>query len=179
MQQLKELLIDEMGDLMNAEKQLVEALPAVAEAAHAPKLKEAIHKHLQQTRGHVERLNSAFDLLGEKPQAKNCKAMAGILAEGKERIQQLREKDPLAADLGLITAAQKVEHYEISAYGTLRHLARQIGELEVATLLSQNLGEEESADFLLTEAAKPLLHQAAAGESAGHRQPSRARAQKA
>ena len=164
---------------MNAEKQLVEALPAIAEAAHSPKLKEAIQKHLQQTRGHLERLNSAFDLLGEKPQAKNSTAMAGILAEGKERIQQLHDKDLLAADLGLITAAQKAEHYEISAYGTLRHFARQIGQFEVAALLSQNLGEEESADFLLTEVSKPLLQQVAAGESAAQRQPSRARAQKA
>jgi ferritin-like metal-binding protein YciE len=179
MEQLKELLVDEMKDLLNAEKQLVDTLPAVADAAHNPKLKETIQKHLQQTRGHVERLNSAFDLLGEKPQAKTCKAMTGLLAEGKERIQELRDKDQIESDLGLITACQKAEHYEISAYGTLRTLARQIGELEVATLLSQTLGEEESADFLLSEVSKPLLQQAAAGEPASQRHPSRARAQKA
>ncbi|HEY6466517.1 MAG TPA: ferritin-like domain-containing protein [Candidatus Acidoferrales bacterium] len=157
MEELKELLVDELQDLLHAETQIVQALPAMIEAAHNPKLREILEKHLVQTEAQVERLNMAFEALGEKPQAKPCKGMAGIIAEGEETIEDLKEKDERAADLGLIAAAQKVEHYEISAYGTARCLARQIGQREVSKLLSQTLGEEESSDFLLTEVSKPLL----------------------
>jgi Mn-containing catalase len=160
MAQLKELLIEELQDLLHAETQLVGALPKMANAAHHPKLKEAFEKHLVQTEVHVERLKKAFELLGEKAQPKPCKAMLGLVAEGEETIQEGADKEPLASDLALITAAQKVEHYEISGYGTVRTLARQIGELEVAKLLSHTLGEEESADFLLTSISKPMLQQA-------------------
>lgn len=160
MSQLKELLVEELQDLLHAEGQLVAALPKMAEAAHNPKLKECFEKHLIQTQGQVERLKQIFDLLGEQAQPKPCKAMMGLVEEGKETIEEGQEKEPLAADLALITAAQKVEHYEISGYGTARSLARQIGERDVATLLSYTLGEEESADFLLTEVAKPLIQQA-------------------
>ena len=160
MSQLKELLVEELQDLLHAETQLTKALPKMAEAARNPKLRESFEKHLIQTENHVERLKSAFELLGEKAQAKPCKAMEGLVAEGEETIQEGKEKQDLAADLALITAAQKVEHYEISAYGTLRALARQIGEFEVSDLLSHTLGDEESADFLLTQVAKPLIQQA-------------------
>jgi ferritin-like metal-binding protein YciE len=160
MAQLKELLVEELQDLLHAETQLTKALPGMAAAAHNPKLKEAFEKHLEQTKGHVERLNQAFELLGVKAQPKPCKAMAGLVEEGKETIQEGKEKEQLVADLALVTAAQKVEHYEISGYGTVRALARQINEREVATLLSHTLGEEESADFLLTTLSKPLLQQA-------------------
>jgi len=160
MAQLKELLVEELQDLLHAETQLTKALPKMAEAAQNAKLREAFEKHLLQTENHVERLKSVFELLGEKAQAKPCKAMEGLLAEGEETIEEGREKEQLAADLALITAAQKVEHYEISAYGTLRALARQIGEFEVAELLTHTLGDEESADFLLTEVSKPLIQQA-------------------
>jgi Mn-containing catalase len=160
MSQLKELLVEELQDLLHAETQLTKALPAMAAAAHNPKLKAAFEKHLEQTKGHVERLNQAFELLGVKAQPKLCKAMAGLVEEGKETIQEGKEKEQLVADLALVTAAQKVEHYEISGYGTVRALARQINEREVATLLSHTLGEEESADFLLTTLSKPLLQQA-------------------
>ena len=160
MSQLKELLIEEMQDLLHAETQLTKALPKMASAAKNVALREAFEKHLVQTEGQIERLKSAFELLGEKAQAKPCKAMAGLVAEGEETIDEGKEKKALSADLALIAAAQKVEHYEISGYGTLRGLARQIGEFEVATLLTQTLGEEESADFLLTEIAKPILQQA-------------------
>jgi len=165
MPQLKELLVEEMQDLLHAESQLVKALPQMANAAHNPKLKEAFEKHLQQTEGHVERLKQAFSLLGEKAQPKPCKAMAGLVEEGQETIQEGKDKTELAADLALITAAQKVEHYEISGYGTLKTLARQIGEIEVSKLLTQILGEEEGADYLLTEIAKPLVQQATAEEN--------------
>jgi Mn-containing catalase len=160
MSQLKELLVEELQDLLHAETQLVGALPKMASAAHHPKLKEAFEKHLLQTEVHVERLKRSFELLGEKAQPKPCKAMLGLVAEGEETIQEGADKEQLASDLALITAAQKVEHYEISGYGTVRALARQIGEIEVAKLLSHTLGEEESADFLLTTLSKPMLQQA-------------------
>jgi len=160
MPQLKELLIEEMQDLLHAETQLTAALPKMAEAANHPKLKEAFEKHLLQTQAQVERLRSAFELLGEKAEAKPCKAMMGLIEEGKEKIEEGAEKEPLAADLSLIAAAQKVEHYEIASYGTARSLARQLGELECARLLSHTLGEEESTDFLLTSIADPLVQQA-------------------
>lgn len=160
MSQLKELLIEELQDLLHAEAQLTKALPQMAGAAHSPKLKETFEKHLAQTETHVERLKKAFEFLGEKAQSKPCKAMAGLIEEGQETIKEGANKQELAADLALITAAQKVEHYEISGYGTVRSLARQIGEIDVAKLLDQTLGEEESADFLLTQVAKPLVQQA-------------------
>ena len=160
MSQLQELLIEELQDLLHAEMQLTKALPKMASAAHNPKLKECFEKHLLQTEGHVERLKRAFALLGEKAQTKPCKAMEGLVAEGEETIKEGQEKEELSADLALITAAQKVEHYEISAYGTLRSLARQIRQFEVSELLTHTLGEEESADFLLTEVAKPIIQQA-------------------
>ena len=163
MSQLKELLTEEMQDLLHAEMQLTKALPKMAEAAHNPKLRECFEKHLVQTQGHIQRLQEAFELLGEKAQAKPCKAMEGLVAEGEETIQEGEDKEEIAADLALITAAQKVEHYEISGYGTLRELARQIGEFKVYELLSHTLGEEESADFLLTQVSKPLVQQATSG----------------
>lgn len=160
MAQLKELLVEELQDLLHAEMQLVKALPEMAKAAHHPKLKEAFEKHLAQTEGHVERLKKVFELIGEKAQPKPCKAMMGLIEEGQETIKEGKDKEELAADLALITAAQKVEHYEISGYGTLKSLARQIGEVDVAVLLAHTLGEEESADYLLTEVSKPLMQQA-------------------
>ncbi len=160
MAQLKELLVEELQDLLHAETQLTKAIPQMAEASHNPKLRETFEKHLLQTENHIERLRTVFELLGEKAQAKPCKAMEGLVAEGEETIEEGKEKEELAADLALVTAAQKVEHYEISAYGTLRTLARQIGEFEVAELLTHTLGEEEAADFLLTEVSKPLIQQA-------------------
>jgi len=161
MPQLKELLVEQLQDLLHAESQLTEALPKMAEAANHPKLKEAFEKHLVQTQGHVERLQNVFEVLGEKAQAKPCKAMAGLIEEGEETIEEGAEKEPVAADLALIGAAQRVEHYEIAAYGTVKALARQIGAVDAARLLSHTLGEEESADFLLTAISDPLLQQAA------------------
>jgi Mn-containing catalase len=160
MAQLKELLIEEMQDLLHAETQLTGALPKMAEAAHNPKLKEAFEKHLVQTENHVARLQQAFSIMGEKAQPKPCKAMMGLVEEGKETIEEGREKEPLAADLSLITAAQKVEHYEISGYGTVRALAKQLGLLDIAELMTHTLGDEESADFLLSSIAKPMVQQA-------------------
>ena len=160
MDQLRNLLVKDLQDMLHAEMQLVEALPKMAEAANSPKLREAFDKHLVQTEGHVERLNTAFEILGVKAQPKACQGMKGLIEEGEETIEENEEEDGLAADLALIGAAQKVEHYEISAYGTARCLALQIGERDVHALLSRNLGEEESSDYLLTELSKPLLQDA-------------------
>jgi len=179
MNQLKELLVEELRDLLHAEGQLLAALPKMAEAAHHPKLKEAFRHHLQQTEGQVERLKSAFELIGEKPQPKPCKAMMGLVEEGKETIKDGAEKQDIIADLALIAAAQRVEHYEISGYGTARSLARQIGEPAIAKLMAQTLGEEESSDFLLTELSKPLMQQASSEENGANGGTARAKKQKA
>jgi Mn-containing catalase len=161
---LKNLLSEQLADLLSAENQLVAALPKMAAAANEPKLKEAFDKHLQQTKGHVERLRTATQLLGGPSESKTCKAMKGIIEEGQETIEEAEDKDELTADLSLIAAAQRVEHYEITGYGNARCIARQIGEREVAQLLSQTLGEEEAADFLLTSITQPILQQAASVE---------------
>ena len=180
MDQLRELLVEDLQDLLNAETQLVQALPKMAEAAHHPKLKEAFEKHFEQTQGHVARLKSAFEILGEKAQAKPCKGMKGLIEESEETIKDHHGEEELAADLALIGAAQKVEHYEISGYGTARCLARQIGEREVSTLLSHTLGEEESSDYLLTEIGKPLLQDASlVDDGAVHPAPAKTKSRRA
>src|SRR6185503_4199462 len=142
---IEELLVEELRDLLSAEGQLVKALPKISKAASAGRLKLAFENHLEETRGQVERLKECFTLLGAQAKAKECKGMAGLLEEGNEIIEEGKEKDSVAADLALIAAAQKVEHYEISAYGTARAMAGQIGLLAVGALLSQSLAEEEIA----------------------------------
>jgi Mn-containing catalase len=161
---LKDLLVEQLQDLLSAENQLVVALPKMADAANEPKLKDAFSKHLFQTKGHVDRLKNSLELLDASGEAKTCKAMKGIVEEGQETIDEGEDKDELTADLALIAAAQRVEHYEISGYGNARCLAKQIGEREVAILLSHTLGEEEAADFLLTSVTQPLLQQATSEE---------------
>jgi Mn-containing catalase len=161
MSALQELLIEEMQDLLHAEGQLVKALPKMARAAHEPKLKQAFEKHLEETKGHVERLKQAFEQLGAKAKAKPCKAMQGLVEEGQEQITEGKEKEDAVADLMIVGAAQKVEHYEISGYGTCRTLAEKLGQTKVAKLLQQTLMEEEKADKLLTQLSPPLLDEAA------------------
>jgi len=157
---LQELLVEELQDILHAEGQLLKALPKMAKAAHAPKLKAAFETHLKETEGQVERLHQAFELLDSKAKAKPCKAMRGLVAEGAETITEGKEKDADIADLALITAAQKVEHYEMSGYGSAKAIAKQIGSSKVLSLLSQNQAQEENADRLLTELAKPMLARA-------------------
>ena len=157
---LHELLVEELQDILHAEGQLIKALPKLAKAAHDPKLKAAFESHLKETEGQVERLHQAFELLDSKAKAKPCKAMLGLVAEGAETITEGKDKNDDIADLALITAAQKVEHYEMSGYGSARAIAEQIGSTKVAKLLSQNQAEEEKADRLLTELAKPMLERA-------------------
>jgi Mn-containing catalase len=156
---IAELLVEEMQDLLHAEGQLVKALPKMAKAAKSPELKQAFESHLEQTKRHVERLNQAFELMGVKPKSKPCKGMHGLVEEGSETIEDGKEKPDAIADLALIAAAQKVEHYEICGYGTLRALAEHIGNMAVAKLLAQTLAEEEKADELLTNISPSLLDQ--------------------
>jgi Mn-containing catalase len=126
MELLQELLTEELKDLLHAENQLVKALPKMAKAAKDADLKTAFEDHLEQTKGHVERLKQAFEILGEKPKAKPCKGMAGLVEEGQEVITEGKEMEEAPADLALIGAAQRVEHYEIAAYGTARAIAEQM-----------------------------------------------------
>jgi Mn-containing catalase len=163
MELLKELLTEELKDLLHAENQLVKALPKMAKAAKDPDLKTAFEDHLEQTKGHVERLKEIFELLDEKPKAKPCKGMAGLVEEGQEVITDGKEMEEAPADLALIGAAQRVEHYEIAAYGTARAIAEQMERRDIVKLLSQTLAEEEKADQLLTKLAQPLLEEAGLG----------------
>jgi Mn-containing catalase len=162
---IEELLLEELRDLLSAEGQLVKALPRIAKAASANRLKVALENHLEETKAQVERLKECFTLLGAHGKAKPCKGMAGLLEEGNEVIEEGDDKDDVAADLAMIAAAQKVEHYEISAYGTSRALAGQIGQPDVAELLARSLAEEESADNLLTQIARELMGQVRTGTS--------------
>src|SRR5579872_1120228 len=160
---LQELLTDELKDLLHAENQLVKALPKMAKAANNDELRSAFEEHLEQTWGHVERLNRAFEMLGEKAKAKPCKGMAGLVEEGQEVISEGKEMEEPTADLALIGAAQRVEHYEIAAYGTARTIAKQMDRDDIASLLSETLEEEEQADKLLTKIAKPIYAEAKQG----------------
>lgn len=157
---LQESLVEELQDLLSAESQIVKALPKIIKAANDPKLKAAFTKHLEETKGQVERLKQVFELLGEKAKATHCKGMEGLLAEGQEKVEESGEKNPYASDLALVAAAQKVEHYEISGYGTVRTIAEQLGNKKVAKLLQQTLTEEEKTDALLTKLSPPLLKSA-------------------
>jgi len=162
---LEEVLVDCLRDLLHAEGQLVKALPKLAEAANSEALTMAFETHLEETKGQVERLKEVFGLIGVQAKAKPCKGMAGLVEEGQEVIEEGQEKDAVAADLALIAAAQKVEHYEISGYGTARTLAGQVGLPVVADLLSRSLAEEEIADNLLTQIARELMSEARSGET--------------
>jgi Mn-containing catalase len=160
---LEELLVEQLRDLLHAEGQLVKALPKLVKAAKAEPLRVALETHLDQTREQVERLKEVFGLLGVQAKAKPCKGMAGLIEEGEEMIEEGDTKDDVAADLGLIAAAQKVEHYEISGYGTARTMAGQVGLPAVAELLSKSLAEEEISDNLLTQIARELMSEARTG----------------
>lgn len=150
----EKLLVQEIKDLHHAELQLVKALPKMAKAATHPKLKQGIEKHLKETEGHVQRLEQAAELLGASPRGKACAAMKGLIEEGSEMIEEDLPAD--VKDAGLIAAAQKVEHYEISSYGSARALAEVLGHTDVAKLLQQTLDEETATDAALTLVAKAI-----------------------
>ena len=150
---LHEFFIDELKDIYWAEKHLTKALPKMQKAATSSELQEAFATHLEQTKGHIERLEQIFESLGEKAVAKKCEAMEGIVKEGESIIEDT-EKGTSTRDVGLILAAQKVEHYEIATYGGLHQLAITMGHDEVAGILEQTLNEEKETDQLLTGIAE-------------------------
>ncbi|HMJ89638.1 MAG TPA: ferritin-like domain-containing protein [Candidatus Acidoferrum sp.] len=153
---LQELLVEEMRDVYHAEQQLLKALPKMAKAAQSERLKEAFERHLEETEQHVERLERAFEALGETAKAKTCKAMQGLIEEGKEMMEA--HKDSATADAALIAAAQKVEHYEIATYGTLCTWCDLLGLDEASELLKETLDEEKTTDELLTEIAESEIN---------------------
>lgn len=154
---ISELLVHELRDLLHAEKQLLKALPEMARAARHDQLRELFEMHLAETEAQVERLNECFTMLGENARAKPCKGMMGLVEEGKEVMAQGEELEDAPADLALIGAAQRVEHYEISAYTTARNLAQQLRHSAIVALLSKSLAEEENSDQLLNQVARSLL----------------------
>jgi Mn-containing catalase len=154
---INDLLLDELRDILHAEKQLTKALPKMAKAARFARLRECFEEHLVETEGQIERLNECFSLLGETVRAKPCKGMMGLVAEGEEVMAEGKEKDDALADLALIGAAQRVEHYEISGYTTAKNLAQQLRHSAVVALLSKSLAEEENADMLLNQVARTLM----------------------
>ena len=152
-----ELLVEELRDILHAEKQLTKALPKMAKAARFDKLRDLFEQHLIETEEQIERLNECFSLLGETARAKACKGMTGLVEEGQEVMEAGENREDAAADLALIGAAQRVEHYEISAYGTARNLAQQLRHSAIVALLSKSLAEEENADQLLNQVARSLM----------------------
>jgi ferritin-like metal-binding protein YciE len=156
---LRTLWIEELRDLYNAETQLVKALPKMAKKASNPELREAFENHLEETRNHVERLDEIFSRLGKKPTGKTCQAMKGLIEEGSELMQE--DGPSSVIDAGIICAAQKVEHYEIAGYGTVRTWASILGEDEAEDLLQETLDEEGAADDTLTEVAEGIVNEEA------------------
>ena len=151
LESLRDLYLEQLKDLYSAETQLVDALPKMAEAAVSPELKTAFREHLSQTRQHVERLERIFRGMNEKPKGETCEGMKGLIKEGEEMIKMKGE--PEVIDAGLIAAAQRVEHYEIAGYGTVRTYAELLGDQEAVRLLERTLQEEEETDEKLTAIA--------------------------
>ncbi len=159
---LKELYIDELKDLYSAETQLVKALPKMAKAASSDELRQGFEDHLEQTKEHVQRLEKIFEDLGESPKGKKCMGMEGLVKEGAEVMGE--DFEDAVMDSAIIGAAQRVEHYEIAAYGTAREFANLLGESEHASLLEETLEEEKETDEKLTELAKDINAEANEGE---------------
>lgn len=157
---LEDVFHHELKDLYDAEQRLTKALPQMADKAHNPQLKQAFNEHLRQTEKHIERLESVFQHRGLEPERVKCDAMVGLVAEGSNVISANGDADAL--DAGLIGAAQKVEHYEIAGYGTLRTFARRLGDQFSADLLEQTLDEEKETDQKLTEIAESAVNPASA-----------------
>ncbi len=160
---LRELYVDELRDIYSAENQLVKALPKMAKAANSSELRSGFEEHLEQTKGHVQRLEKIFAEMGEKPTGKKCKGMEGLIEEGKEMIEE-EDLEEEALDAGLISAAQRVEHYEIAAYGCVRTYANILGEGKAVELLEETLQEEKETDSKLTDLAENINLEAASEE---------------
>ena len=153
---LQDLYIDELRDLYNAENQLLKALPKMAKGASSSELKQAFEQHLEETKGHVDRLEQIFDGLDENPKGKTCQAMKGLVEEGSEILDQDGEESVL--DAGIIAAAQKVEHYEIASYGTVRTFAELLNQTEAGKLLQATLDEEGEANEKLNDLAEGIVN---------------------
>ncbi len=160
---LSDLYVEELRDLYNAERQILKALPKIIKAASHDDLKEALESHRQQTEGHVTRLEQIFEYLGKNAKGKTCHGMEGVLSEGAELIEEGPEAEVL--DAGIIAAAQRVEHYEIAAYGSVRTWAEQLGFNDHVELLEQTLDEEKEADQKLTQLATESINEEAAQET--------------
>jgi len=156
MHSLQDLMVDQLKDLYNAEGQLIKALPKMAKAASNPQLQQAFTTHLEQTKGHVERLEQVFQTIGQPAKGKTCKAMKGLIEEGKEMIGE--DAEPEVMDAGLIAAAQRIEHYEMAGYGCVRTYAAMLGNKQAAKLLQQTLDEEGKTDKLLTDLAERVIN---------------------
>jgi len=174
---LRDLYIDELRDIYSAETQLVKALPKMAKAATSDELRSGFEEHLEQTRGHVSRLEQIFEDLDEKPSGKKCSGMEGLVKEGGEMIKNEFEGE--VKDAGLIGAAQRVEHYEIAAYGTVRAFAELLGDRNAVDLLSQTLEEEKEADKKLTQLASEINLEASQNEGGSEDEPTGRRKSKA
>jgi len=153
---LHDLYVDELKDLYNAENQLLKALPKMAKAASAPSLSKAFSDHLEETKGQIERLETIFEKLELSPKGKTCKAMQGLLEEGKDVMSE--DADSSVRDAALIVAAQRVEHYEMAGYGCVRTFARLLGDEKAAGLLQKTLDEEGAADKKLTKLAESVIN---------------------
>jgi ferritin-like metal-binding protein YciE len=158
---LKELYLDELRDIYDAENQLIKALPKIAKAVESDELRSGIEEHLEQTKGHAQRLEQIFEALGESPKGKKCKGMAGVLGEGNEVLGE--DYEGALMDSAIISAAQRVEHYEIAAYGCVREYAELLGENEAVSLLGKTLEEEKETDEKLTELAHTINREALQG----------------
>ena len=157
---LQKLYIEELRDLYSAENQILKALPKMAKAASSPQLKAAFNEHLKQTEGHVDRLETIFKKLDKSPKGKTCKAMEGLVEEGSELMKENIE--PTILDAGLIAAAQRVEHYEMAGYGTVRTYAQHLKNEEAVRLLQETLDEEGATDKKLTQLAEQGINRQAA-----------------
>jgi ferritin-like metal-binding protein YciE len=153
---LKKLYVEQLKDVFSAEKQLVQALPKMAKGSTHPQLRAAFEQHLEQTREHVARLEKVFELIDKPARAKKCKAMEGLIEEGKEVLEEDMDDD--VRDAALIAAAQRVEHYEIAAYGTLRTYANLLGETQAVKILQTTLDEEGDTDKKLTQLAESSIN---------------------
>jgi ferritin-like metal-binding protein YciE len=160
---LEKLYVSELRDLYSAENQLLKALPKMATGATSPELKEAFETHLEQTKGHVERLEELFEQLDESPKGKTCHAMKGLIEEGSEILKEEGENSVL--DAGMIVAAQKVEHYEIASYGSVRTFANLLGKPEEAKLLQATLDEESETNEILNRLAETIVNPEAVTET--------------
>jgi ferritin-like metal-binding protein YciE len=160
---LRELYVDQLRDLYDAENQLIKALPKMAKGATSDELREGIEEHLEQTKNQVQRLEQIFERLGEKPKGEKCKGMEGVIKEGSETLE--KDMDEHTKDAAIIAAAQRVEHYEIAGYGTARTYANLLGESEAAELLQETLDEEKETDQKLTQLAEEINVEAAEGSN--------------